>query len=35
MIAGGKPVVIQPATLGRQYKISGERHDPPRPPGLA
>lgn len=35
MIAGGKPVVVQPATLGRQYKMPVERHGPPRPPGLA
>lgn len=35
MIAGRKPVVVQPATLGRQYQIPVERHGPPRPPGLA
>ncbi|MGN6279420.1 MAG: sulfatase family protein [Sphingomonas sp.] len=35
MIAGGKPVVAQPATLGRQYQMPVAPHGPPRPPGLA
>lgn len=35
MIAGGKPVVVQPAHLGRQYHMPVRRHGPPRPAGLA
>ena len=31
MIAGGKPVVVQPAHKGRQYRVPVQRYGPPRP----
>ena len=31
MIAGGTPIVVQPAHKGRQYHMPVQRHGPPRP----